>query len=144
MLTLLPLMLERVGILIIVAFLLSRMKSFRQVIHNEHGLREKVLMIAIFGVFGVISNYTGVEISHGSIRSQDWLTNIDKDNAIANTRIMGVAIGGLLGGPIVGIGAGLIAGLHRLSLGGFTAGACAFSTILAGIVTGFMGKHFKI
>ena len=34
---------------------------------------------------------------------------------------MGVAIGGLLGGPIVGIGAGLIAGLHRLSLGGFTA-----------------------
>ena len=59
MLTLVPLMLERVGILIIVAFLLSRMKSFRQVIHNEHGLREKVLMIAIFGVFGIISNYTG-------------------------------------------------------------------------------------
>ncbi|MCQ6281506.1 sensor histidine kinase [Bacillus sp. EB600] len=144
MLTLVPLMLERVGILIIVAFLLSRMKTFRRVIHDEHGLREKVFMIAIFGVFGIISNYTGVEISHGSIRSQDWLTEIDKDNAIANTRIMGVAIGGLLGGPVVGIGAGLIAGLHRLSLGGFTAGACAFSTILAGIVTGFMGKHFKI
>jgi two-component system sensor histidine kinase LytS len=137
-------MLERVGILIIVAFLLSRMKSFRQVIHNEHGLREKVLMIVIFGLFGIISNYTGVEISHGYIRSQDWLTNIDKHNAIANTRIMGVVIGGLLGGPIVGLGAGLIAGLHRLTLGGFTAGACAFSTILAGIVTGLIGKQFKI
>jgi two-component system sensor histidine kinase LytS len=144
MLALLPLMLERVGLLIIVAFLLSRMKSFRQVIHNEHGLTAKVTMIVIFGLFGIISNYTGVAIGHGMITSQNWVTDIYRTNAIANTRIMGVAIGGLLGGPIVGIGVGLIAGLHRLYLGGFTAAACAFSTILAGIVTGFLGKKFKI
>jgi two-component system sensor histidine kinase LytS len=144
MLELLPLMLERVGILIIVAFLLSRMKSFRQVIHNEHGITAKIAMIAIFGVFGVISNYTGVEIGHGSIQSEQWLTNMGSSSAIANTRIMGVAIGGLLGGPIVGIGVGLIAGLHRLTLGGFTATACAVSTILAGFVTGILGRHFKI
>jgi two-component system sensor histidine kinase LytS len=144
MIALLPLMLERVGLLIIVAFLLSRMKSFRQVIHNEHGLTAKVTMIVIFGIFGIISNYTGVAIGHGMIASQNWVTDIYRTNAIANTRIMGVAIGGLLGGPIVGIGVGLIAGLHRLYLGGFTATACAFSTILAGIVTGFLGKKFKI
>lgn len=144
MLELLPLMLERVGILIIVAFLLSRMKSFRQVIHNEHGVAAKVAMIAIFGAFGVISNYTGVKIGHGTITSQDWLANMDSESAIANTRIMGVTIGGLLGGPVVGIGVGLIAGLHRLTLGGFTAAACAFSTVMAGIVTGFLSQRFKI
>ncbi len=144
MLHLLPLMLERVGLLIIVAFLLSRMKSFRQVIHNEHGFTEKIIMIAIFGLFGIISNYTGVAIGHGMITSQSWTADINPNSAIANTRIMGVAIGGLLGGPIVGIGVGLIAGLHRLTLGGFTADACAFSTILAGIVTGLIGKNFKI
>lgn len=104
MLELLPLMLERVGILIIVAFLLSRMKSFRQIIHNEHGIRAKVAMIAIFGTFGVISNYTGVEIGHGTITSQDWLTKMDSESAIANTRIMGVTIGGLLGGPLLELG----------------------------------------
>lgn len=144
MFALLPLMLERVGILIIVAFVLSRMKSFRQVIHNEHGLKAKAVMIVIFGVFGIISNYTGVEISHGGIRSQEWITEINSDDAIANTRIMGITIGGLLGGPIVGIGASLIAGLHRLSLGGFTAVACSVSTIFAGFVTGFIGKYSKI
>ncbi|WP_040207568.1 sensor histidine kinase [Neobacillus jeddahensis] len=144
MLALLPLMLERVGILIIVAFILSRMKSFRQVIHNERGILAKVTIIAIFGAFGVISNYTGVEIGHGTITSQDWLTNVDSSGAIANTRIMGVAIGGLLGGPMIGIGVGLIAGLHRLSLGGFTAVACAVSTIFAGVVTGLLSKRFKI
>jgi two-component system, LytTR family, sensor histidine kinase LytS len=144
MLKLLPLMLERVGILIIAAFILSRMKSFREIIHNEHGIRTKSIMIAIFGVFGIISNYTGVTISHGTVSSQEWLLEMDGENAIANTRIMGVTIGGLLGGPIVGIGVGLIAGLHRLTLGGFTAVACALSTILAGILTGFLSKYFKI
>jgi two-component system sensor histidine kinase LytS len=137
-------MLERVGLLIIVAFLLSRMRSFRQVIHNEHGLAAKATMIVIFGLFGIISNYTGVAIGHGVITSQNWVTDIYRTNAIANTRIMGVAIGGLLGGPIVGIGVGLLAGVHRLYLGGFTASACAFSTILAGVVTGILGKRFKV
>ena len=36
-------------------------------------------------------------------RESGWLTEIDPDNAIANTRVMGVVIGGILGGPIVGL-----------------------------------------
>ncbi|MFD1955250.1 LytS/YhcK type 5TM receptor domain-containing protein [Paenibacillus thailandensis] len=140
---LLPLMLERVGILVIVAFLLSRMKSFRQIVRNEHQLPAKLLLILTFGAFGVISNYTGVEIRGSSIGSEVWQTGVHVDSALANTRIMGVAIGGLLGGPLVGTGVGLIAGLHRLTLGGYTAVACAVSTLLAGIVTGWIGRKFR-
>lgn len=103
-----------------------------------------MLLILIFGAFGVISNYTGIEINNGAIVSQTWQADVDYDAAIANTRIMGVAIGGLLGGPIVGLGVGLIAGLHRLTLGGFTAEACAISTILAGLITGWLGRRFGI
>ena len=143
MFELLPLMLERVGLLFILAFLLSRLKSFRKIIHNEHGFSEKMALMAIFGAFGVLSNYTGIEIVNGSVTSQAWHTDVDYDSAIANTRIMGVAIGGLLGGPLVGLGVGLIAGLHRLTLGGFTAVACAISTIFAGIATGFIGRRFN-
>ncbi|MDM5336184.1 sensor histidine kinase [Fictibacillus enclensis] len=144
MLQLLPLMLERAGVLVMVAFLLSRLRSFRQIVHQEHNRKEKMLLILIFGAFGVISNYTGIEINNGSIVSQTWQADVDYDAAIANTRIMGVAIGGLLGGPIVGLGVGLIAGLHRLTLGGFTAEACAISTILAGLITGWLGRRFGI
>lgn len=144
MIELLPLMIERVGVLITLAFLLSRMKSFRNVVQKEHALKEKFIFILIFGSFGIISNYTGVEIDSGVVTSHVWQTNVEIDSAIANTRIMGVTIGGLLGGPLVGIGVGLIAGLHRLTLGGFTAVACALSTILAGIVTGMLGKYFII
>ncbi|TMV47440.1 sensor histidine kinase [Paenibacillus mesophilus] len=145
MVGLLPLMLERVGILLIVAMLLSRLKSFRSIVYHEHGYTEKISLILIFGAFGVISNYTGVEIRGGSwISPQAWQTWIGTDGAIANTRIMGVVIGGLLGGPLVGTGVGLIAGIHRFTLGGFTAISCGLSSILAGIVTGYIGKRIRI
>ncbi|MGG1574533.1 LytS/YhcK type 5TM receptor domain-containing protein [Fictibacillus sp. NRS-1165] len=144
MFELLPLMLERAGVLVMVAFLLSRMRSFRQIVHQEHDKKEKMILIGIFGAFGIISNYTGIEIHNGTIISQTWQADVDYDAAIANTRIMGVAIGGLLGGPIVGLGVGLIAGIHRLTLGGFTAEACAVSTILAGFITGLLGRRYGI
>ncbi|HYK74607.1 MAG TPA: LytS/YhcK type 5TM receptor domain-containing protein, partial [Pseudoneobacillus sp.] len=54
---------------------------------------------------------------------------------------------GLLGGYKVGIGAGLIAGIHRFTLGGFTAIACGTATIIAGIIAGFFhrkNKHAKL
>lgn len=141
---LLPIMLERAGLLVIVAFLLSRLKAFRRIIDHELGMKEKIILALIFGCFGIVSNYTGVEIHNGML-SQAWgHDNLSDQSAIANTRVMGVGIGGLLGGPIVGIGAGLIAGLHRFTLGGFTALSCSLSTVLAGAVTGILGRTFDI
>lgn len=49
-------------------------------------------------------------------------------------------IAGMLGGYKVGIGAGLIAGLHRFTLGGFTALACGLAAIVAGIIAGRFQK----
>ncbi len=138
---LLPSLFEKVGIIVIAAFLLSYMKPFRQMIGHEHRMSKKIMIIVLFGIFGIISNYTGIEIGNHDIPLGDWHTEIAPDNAIANTRIMGVAIGGLLGGPFVGLGVGLIAGLHRYTLGGFTAGACAIAAILAGVLSGFLGKN---
>ena len=139
-LDLIPMMLEKVGIIVIVAFLLSKMNSFRQIIHPHHNLNERLKLFLLFGLFGIISNYTGIEIFHSSIEEGKWLSTIGDESAIANTRVMGVVIGGLLGGPIVGAGAGLIAGIHRYSLGGFTAFSCGLSTIMAGILAGYIGK----
>jgi len=143
MFNLAPLMLEKVGIIVIVAFLLSQMRSFRQVIQKEHSTKEKIMLILLFGSFGIISNYTGIEVHHHIIGRPDWLTEMHQESALANTRVMGIVIGGLLGGPTVGIGAGLIAGIHRYTLGGFTALSCSLSTILAGIAAGYFGKRRK-
>ncbi|MFJ8064131.1 LytS/YhcK type 5TM receptor domain-containing protein [Psychrobacillus sp. NPDC096426] len=141
MLVLATLMIEKVGIIVIVAFLLSQLKSFQQIIQNEHKNSEKIILILLFGTLGIISNYTGVEIQHGTIVNSGWLVGIDPDNAIANTRVMGVVIGGILGGPVVGLGAGLIAGIHRYSLGGFTAFACSMAVVVAGIISGYFSRR---
>ncbi|WP_318503441.1 sensor histidine kinase [Bacillus sp. T3] len=143
MFNLAPLMLEKVGIIVIAVFLLSQMKSFRNIIQNEHSINEKMMLILLFGTFGIISNYTGIEVYHNTLSRADFLTDIEPQAALANTRVMGIVIGGLLGGPFVGLGAGLIAGFHRFTLGGFTALSCAISTIIAGVVAGSLGKKRK-
>lgn len=101
MIHLLPLMLERMGIIFIVAFLLSRVKSFRRIINNDQRISGKILLIAVFGIFGVMSNYTGIEINPNAAAEHTWLLEVEPDSAIANTRILGIGIGALLGGPFV-------------------------------------------
>ncbi|EGD49902.1 signal transduction histidine kinase, LytS [Thermoanaerobacter ethanolicus JW 200] len=55
--------------------------------------------MVIFGVIGIAGTYVGVPIK----------------DAIANSRVVGPMVAGLIGGPLVGLGAGLIAGVHRFS-----------------------------
>ena len=121
MLNLIPFMVEKVGIIFIVAYLLSSIKPFRQIVQNEQNTKVKIMLLLLFGAFGIISNYTGIEIRDNVIKQAEWMHTINPESALANTRVMGVVIGGLLGGPVVGLGAGIIAGVHRFSLGGFTA-----------------------
>lgn len=140
---LVPFLLEKVGLIFMAAYILSQMRPIRQIVQHDHNLREKMMLTVLFGSFGIISNYTGIEIYHNSVAPSEWLLELDEESALANTRVMGIVIGGLLGGPSVGLGAGIIAGVHRFSLGGFTALACGVSTIFAGIAAGYLGKFRK-
>lgn len=72
-----------------------------------------------------------------------WTAGLDQDEAIANSRVVGVVIAGLLGGYKVGIGAGIIAGLHRFTLGGFTAISCGLAAIFAGLLAGLFHRKNK-
>ncbi|MGE6595743.1 two-component system sensor histidine kinase LytS [Bacillus proteolyticus] len=143
MLNLVLMMIERVGLIVILGFLLSHIKTFRRLLHKQDGYVDKIKLICIFSVFTIVSNYTGIEIAGNTIMNENWLQGVSSSSTIANTRIMGVGISGLLGGPIVGIGVGSIAGIHRYMLGGTTAASCAISSILAGVITGYIGYIFK-
>ncbi|WP_242221951.1 sensor histidine kinase [Bacillus cereus group sp. BfR-BA-01380] len=140
---LLLMMIERVGLIVILGFLLSHIKAFRWLLHKQDGYKGSLMLIGIFSLFTIVSNYTGIEISGNTIMNENWLQGVSSSSTIANTRIMGIGISGLLGGPIVGIGVGFIAGIHRYVLGGTTALSCAISSILAGIVTGYIGYLYQ-
>lgn len=107
--------------------------------------RQQWTAILFFGFFGIIGTYTGLSVSSESLQFSRWATDLATEEAIANSRVIGVVIAGLLGGPKVGIGAGLIAGAHRFTLGGFTAIACGTATIIAGILTSLLyRKHTRV
>ncbi|HFZ6623843.1 TPA: LytS/YhcK type 5TM receptor domain-containing protein, partial [Streptococcus agalactiae] len=58
---LMVLLFQRLGIIMILAFLLVNNSYFRQLI-EERSKRETVVLVIIFGLFVIISNITGIEI----------------------------------------------------------------------------------
>ncbi|WP_377891667.1 LytS/YhcK type 5TM receptor domain-containing protein [Alkalihalobacillus sp. R86527] len=141
-------MLERLGIIVTIAFVLTRFRFFREMIYNERLARkQQYVAIGFFGFFGIIGTYTGLTFNTESFQFNAWPLGVSSDEAIANSRVIGVVLAGLLGGYRVGIGAGLIAGAHRYFLGGFTALACGLAAIIAGLISGALHKrnrHVKL
>lgn len=83
-------------------------------------LTRTAILAIVFGLLAIYSTVSGVKIG----------------GAVANTRAFSLIVAGMLGGPVAGIGAGLLAGVHRYFYGGFTAIPCAVATILAGTAGG--------
>ncbi|MEF2290592.1 sensor histidine kinase [Virgibacillus dokdonensis] len=141
MFDLLVMMLERLGIIVMIAFLLTRLQFFRNMI-SQHTLSQSQQYKAMlfFGLFGIIGTYTGLIFNTGTSEIERWRIGIEPDEAIANFRVIGVVVAGLLGGYRIGIGAGVIAGVHRFLLGGYTALSCGIATIIAGFFSGYFHK----
>ncbi|MFF0827775.1 ECF transporter S component [Brevibacillus sp. NPDC003359] len=113
---------ERTAVLIVAALLFTRVRAFRSILNQQATWREKALMVVIFSAISILGTYNGI-----------WY-----QDAIANSRVIGTVVAGLLAGPGVGLMTGLIAGIHRYSLGGFTDLACAISTISEGLFAGLI------
>ncbi|MDD4811241.1 MAG: LytS/YhcK type 5TM receptor domain-containing protein, partial [Methanobacterium formicicum] len=129
-LTILTDLVEKICVIFVLAYLLTRLKYFTEVIDGKLTIKNQLILILIFGGISIYGSYSGVDIF----------------GAVANVRDLGPMVAGLIGGPIVGLGAGLIGGLHRLTMGGFTCIPCSLSTILAGVLAGIIylanKKHF--
>ena len=112
------LMIERVGFVIILAFLLVNIPAFRRLMSSDRWI-DKVQLTIIFAIFAILANSTGIEIDPSNqLHDKVFLTAISKDYSIVNARILTVSVAGIIGGPWVGGAVGLIAGLHRVMLGG--------------------------
>lgn len=143
MLELIPFLLERLGIMIILAFILAQWGPTRRVLKQPEAGWQFGLLILFFATYGILSNYTGVKVDLTKFLPHTWLDEVDGTSAIANTRTMIVVISGLLAGPVGGTITGLLVGIHRYTLGGFTAFACALATVIAGGVSGCLRAYWR-
>lgn len=115
-------LLQMMCVVIVVAYLLTRSRFFADVLDGHPTIKIQLLLVLIFGALSVYGTVAGVEFS----------------GAIINIRDLGPMLAGMLGGPVVGMGAGLIGAAYRFSLGGFTAYSCSLATVIAGIFGGLI------
>jgi sigma-B regulation protein RsbU (phosphoserine phosphatase) len=110
------------AVIAVVAYLVSRTNWFFELCNRKITSRNGLFMVGIFSAMSILGNYSGVEIL----------------GAIANVRDLGPMIAGLLGGPVIGFATGLIGGVYRYSMGGFTAAPCSLATVLSGLFGGLV------
>ncbi len=110
-------------LVVVVVYLLSRTKLFDQIVNRKISIGLQILLAVIFGALAIYGTYAGIKTT----------------GAIANIRNMAPIAAGFLAGPWVGLGAGLIGGIHRFfAIGGFTALPCALGTVIAGLASGLI------
>ena len=123
-------MLLNIGLLVLLATLLTNMPAVRKLFRGENNTTiQKMALAVIFGAISIVSTYTGTRTG----------------GAIVNTRVIGVLTAGIMGGPFVGMMTAVIAGAHRFlfDIGGFTAVSCAVSTLVEGVLGSLAYKRYK-
>ena len=120
-------LIERACLVLVVFLLLFHLKFFKRMADQKLNILDQLILAVLFGCVALYGTYSGIQTS----------------GAIANIRNVGPVMGGLLGGPLVGLGAGLIGGIHRYLMGGFTALPCAIGSILSGLIAGVLFIFWK-
>lgn len=119
---------RNVGFIGICAYLMTRMPSIRRALaYSQYRLQDKVILALVFGSFSAVGNFMGIPVM----------------GSMANTRIVGPIAGGLIGGPWVGIGAGVIGAIPRYFMGGYTMWASILANVVAGGVSGAVYWRFR-
>lgn len=119
---LIPSLLQQMCVYLVFAYLLSKTPIFMPLLNISSRWEHKFSCYLIFSIFCIMGSYFGLQY----------------EDAIANTRAIGAVMGGLFGGPIVGLAVGMTGGIHRYFMGGFTDLACAISTSVEGLIGGLL------
>lgn len=112
---------ERAALMLMVLFILTHTSRFQTLFRkqNHHPLELGVISL-LFVLFAVFSTYTGIHV----------------DGSLVNVRIIAILSGGILFGPVVGIPAGIVSGLHRylIDIHGPTSLPCLITSVVAGLI----------
>jgi len=120
---------KNIAVLGVAAYLTTQLPPFRRALsQSQYRLRDKIILICIFGFFSGLGNYLSIPVM----------------GALANTRIVGAVAGGLLGGPMVGLGAGIIGAIPRYFMGGYTVLPAVESNILVGYLSGLIYVRYGV
>lgn len=112
-------LINNVCVITVMAYAVSHSKYYLEWLDGKRNLKNKLFLAIIFGLFSLYAAAAG---------------------GIANVRVLGPMLGGLIGGPLVGIGASFFGGIYRfLDLRYAGASEMALSALLATFLAGLSG-----
>lgn len=121
---------DRALILLTCMFLITKIQSLRKIfIKDNYKKKDYIFISVIFCLFAIFATYTGFNV----------------EGSFVNVRTITIVSGGIIFGPIVGIVTGVVSGLHRylMEINGITSIPCLVSSILAGVVAGFINRKIN-
>jgi two-component system LytT family sensor kinase len=113
---------EAMSIFLVIAYAYCKSPAYRPLEPNSFRARDKLFLFVFFTAVSIMGTYLGLPVR----------------GAIANTRALGTVLAGLIGGPFLGTAVGAAAGLHRYTVGGFTAFTCGLATAVEGLMGGLV------
>lgn len=126
----LTMLMERAMWLLVMLFVVTRIKGFREIFQKEKYEKKDIAIICtIFSAFAIFETYSGIKV----------------DGSLLNIRTITIVSSGILFGPEVGIITGLVAGSHRflIDIHGVTSLPCLITSIVAGISSGYINKKIS-
>jgi two-component system sensor histidine kinase LytS len=118
---------KHAGFIVTSAFILLAISPVQEFGIQKKSRLNRIFLILFFGFLGILGTYSNTQVF----------------NAFPNLRAMSIITAGLYAGPLVGTGAGFIAGMHRFLIDplGFSAVPCSLATFLEGVVAGLLSKQ---
>ncbi len=110
---------EILCVIIVFASILLRSRFFREVAEDHPSWTTRIVLMIFFGVMSIFGTLSGLSIY----------------GAVVNIRDLGPMAAGLICGPAIGIGSGIIGGLFRFAQGG----PYLWTGLSAPILSGFLG-----
>ena len=111
-------MFKVLSVMLILMLIATKTRFFKNIMHKKFTKVDLFFTFVIFAILGCIASMYTIPVK----------------NSFANVRNLIILIGGLFGGPFVGIPAGIVSGGFRFLEGGVTALPCSLATVIAGFV----------
>lgn len=115
-------LLEKMCVFIVVAYLITRTRYFTNIIDNDFSRKNVIIFIFIFGLISIFAVASGIDI-------------FDTEADMAE---LAPITAGLVGGPLIGLTVGVIAGVSRYLIGGTGSFIISISIILSGLFAGLI------
>jgi sigma-B regulation protein RsbU (phosphoserine phosphatase) len=120
-------LIKNMAVLIVLAYIITRTRYYAAVLfQGKASPGQKLGLTLICGFVSVFGTVSGIPIG----------------DAVANISDLGPVIAGLMGGPVVGLSAGLIGGLYRFFFASLTFSS-SVSIVVVGVAAGLVWKLNK-